>query len=82
MDMMSAWLMLAVLMAIGIVIAAIVGGVFLLNWKSGRASRSSEVANLRQEIARLNRENERLHEELEQLKSGPKPAGSTDIRSE
>jgi cell division protein FtsB len=82
MEMMSAELILVAVMVIGIVLAAIGGGVFLLMWKSGRASSSSEVANLRQEIARLSRENERLHEEVEQFKSGPKPSGSTDIRAE
>jgi outer membrane murein-binding lipoprotein Lpp len=82
MEMMSVGLILIGVMVVGIVLAAIVVGLLVLMRKSGSESNSGELAYLRHEVARLNKENERLREEVKQFKSGPKAAGSTDIRSE
>jgi cell division protein FtsB len=68
-----------VLIVVG-ALAGAVGAFVLVMRKSRNAPNPSELAYLREEVARLNQEVERLRENVEQLKSGPRAAGSTDIK--
>ena len=76
--MLRLGLVLVVVVVIGVIVAAVVGVLFLAMRKSKNAP--SELAYLRDEVSRLNREVERMREEIERLKSGAKAAGSTDIK--
>jgi outer membrane murein-binding lipoprotein Lpp len=80
MEFVSLGLILIVVVGIAI-LAALVGGIFLLARKPVISSNFSELADLRHEVSRLHEQVERLREEVEQLRREPKAHGSTDIRS-